>query len=39
MNGLVSMLVTMRLAGVATEVNLKEHVTCMPLASVNKAAH
>ena len=33
------MLATKRLAGVAPEVNLKEHVTHMPLPSANKAAH
>ena len=34
-----TMLATHRLAGVAPEVNLREHVTHTPLPSVNKAAH
>ena len=38
-NGSATMLSTKRLAGVAPEVNLKEHVTCTPLPSVNGAAH
>ena len=36
--GLVTMLTTMRSAGVTLEVNLREHVTHMLLPSVNKAA-
>ena len=36
--GLAAMLAAKRLAGVTPEVNLKDHVTCMPLASVSKAA-
>ena len=37
----IGMLAANRLAGVAPEVNLREHVDliCMPLQSVNKAAH
>ena len=31
-------LATKELAGVAPEVNLREHISCMPLPSVNKAA-
>ena len=38
-NGLAAMLATNRLAGVTPEVNIREHVTYMPLPSVNKAAH
>ena len=34
-----TMLATKRSAGVTPEVNLKEHVTCMLLPSVNKATH
>ena len=34
-----AMLATKRLAGVTPEVNLREHVTCMPQPSVNKAIH
>ena len=37
--GLAAMLATKRSTGVAPEVNLGEHVTCLPLQSVNKAAH
>ena len=37
--GSAAMLATKRLAGVTPEVNLRECVTCMPLPSVNKAAH
>ena len=37
--GSAAMLAAKRLAGVAPEVNLREHVTHMPLASVNKTAH
>ena len=33
------MLATKRSAGVAPEVNLREHITQTPLASVKKAAH
>ena len=33
------MLAAKKLAGVTPEVNLKEHVTGMPLPSTNKAAH
>ena len=36
---LTAMLAAKRLAGVAPEVNLGEHVTYMPLSSVNKVAH
>ena len=35
---LVAMLATKRLAGVTPEVNLGEHLACMPLSSLNKAA-
>ena len=38
-NGLAAMLTVKRLAGVAPEVNLREHPTCMPLPSANKAVH
>ena len=38
-NGSSVMLGTKRSAGVAPEVNLREHVTHIPLPSVNKAAH
>ena len=34
-----AMLAIKRFAGVAPQVNLRECVTCMPLPSVNKAAH
>ena len=37
--GSAAMLATERLAGVAPEVNLREHVAHTPLPSVNKAAH
>ena len=37
--GLAGMLATNRLEGVTPEVNLREHVICTPLPSVNKAAH
>ena len=37
-NGSAIMLATKRL-GVAPEVNFREHVTCMPPQSINKAAH
>ena len=33
-----ALLATKRLAGVTPEVDLRKHVTCMPLPSVNKAA-
>ena len=33
------MLAVKRLAGVAPEVNLKEHTSCTALPSVNKAVH
>ena len=35
-NGLAVM---WRSAGVAPEVNLREHITCTPLSTTNKAAH
>ena len=38
-NSWASMLTTKRSAGVTPEVNSREHVTQMPLSSVNKAAH
>ena len=38
-NGLAVMLPANRSAGVTTEVNLKERVTCTPPPSANKAAH
>ena len=38
-NGSAAMLAAKWVAGVAPEVNLRDHVTCMPLPSVNKAAH
>ena len=38
-DGSAAMLAAKRSAGVTPEVNLREHVTCMPLPSVNKAAH
>ena len=37
--GLVAMLATKRLAGIKPELNLREHVTCMPLPSMNKVVH
>ena len=37
--GSAAMLATKRLAGVTPEVNLREHVTYMPLPSMNKAAY
>ena len=37
--GSATMLTTNRLAGVTPEVNFREHITCMPLQSVNEAAH
>ena len=36
--GLAVMLAAKRSAGFAPEVNLREHITCMPLPSANKAA-
>ena len=38
-DGFVAVLAAKRLAGVAPEVNLREHVTCTPLPSANKAAY
>ena len=38
-NGLAVMLATKKLAGVALEVNLQEHVPHTPPPSANKAAH
>ena len=38
-DGTTAILAAMRSAGVAIEVNLREHVTCMPPPSANKAAH
>ena len=38
-NGLATMFAAKRLAGVAPEVNIREHVTGMPLPSRNKAVH
>ena len=38
-NGLAAMLATKRLAGVTSEVNLREHTSQMPWRSVDKAAH
>ena len=38
-NTLATMLATKRSAGVTPEVNLREHVICMPQPSVNKVAH
>ena len=38
-NGLVVMLAAQRLAGVALEVNFREHVTCTPMSSMNKPGH
>ena len=37
--GSAAMLAAKRLAGVTPEVNFRDHVTCMPLGSVNKAAY
>ena len=36
---MAAMLAIKRLAGVKLEVSLKEHTSCTPLPSVNKAAH
>ena len=38
-NGLAAMLAAKRSTGIAPEVNPREHVTHMPLPSVNKASH
>ena len=38
-NGSATMLATKRLVGVTPELNLREHVTCTPPPSANKAAH
>ena len=38
-NGSAAMLATKRLAGITPEVNPREHVTHMPLLSVNNTAH
>ena len=38
-NGSDARLAAKRLAGVTPEVNIREHVTCIPPASANKAAH
>ena len=38
-NSSVAMLATKRSVDVTAEVNLREHVTCTPLPSANKAAH
>ena len=38
-NSLATMLAANRSAGVAPEVNLREHVTHLPLSSANRAAH
>ena len=38
-NGSATMLAAKSMAGVSLEVNLREHVLCMPLPSANKAAH
>ena len=38
-NGSTAMLAIKRLAGAVPEVNFREHVTCMPVPSANKAAH
>ena len=38
-NGSIAMLAAKRSAGVAPEVNSREHVICTPLPSANKAAH
>ena len=38
-NSLAAIQAAKRLAGVALEVNLRVHVTCMPLPIMNKAAH
>ena len=34
-----AMLAVKRSAGIAPELNLREHISCMPPPSVNKAAH
>ena len=38
-NGFAAMVATKRLAGIAPEVNLREHISCMPPPSTNKAAY
>ena len=38
-NGLAAMLATKRSGSVTPEMNLREHVKCMPPPSVNKAGH
>ena len=38
-DGSAAILAAKRSAGVAPEVNLREHVTCTPLPSMNKAAN
>ena len=38
-NGSAAMLAAKKWAGVTPEVNLREHVTPMPLPSTNKATH
>ena len=38
-NSSAAMLATKRSVGVTPEMNIREHVTCIPLPSVNKAAH
>ena len=38
-NSLAAKLAAKRSAGVKPEVNLREHVTCMPQPNANKAAH
>ena len=38
-NGLVAMLATKRSAGVAPDVNLRGHVTPIPVPSINRFAH
>ena len=38
-NGSAVMLAAKRSVGVTPKVSLREHVTCTPLASANKAAH
>ena len=38
-NGSVAMLAAKRSAGVAPEVNISDHTSCMSLPSVNKVAH
>ena len=38
-NASATMLAAKRSAGVAPEMNLREHITCMPLPNANGAAH